>query len=196
MSDKDFILRVVTPEKLYIKDLQVTLVEARGVEGDFGAMPGHEPFLTQLKPGTVSYRLASTGERDDFYCEGGVIEVLPTKVTILAESAEKIAPEDLEAEAEAARREAEELLAKIERLKAEGAKAAPAEKAEQDAERAAYEEQLAQSRQRLEEGKQQLWLEIPPAEGSEDDLARLEIKLRKSLSRTSYIQQKKQIKTK
>jgi F-type H+-transporting ATPase subunit epsilon len=127
MSDKEFLLRVVTPDKLYIDNLPVTLVEARGTVGDFGAMPGHEPFLTELKPGAIAFR-TTDGERDDFHCEGGIIEVLPHKVTILAETARKIPPEELAEEERRYEQEREKLEQQLAEKKAEKAKASPEDK--------------------------------------------------------------------
>jgi F-type H+-transporting ATPase subunit epsilon len=184
MSEKEFLLRVVTPEKLFIDDLPVTLVEARGIAGDFGAMPGHEPFLTSLKPGIISYKPVGQSEKDDFHCDGGIIEVLPNLVTIIAEAvltAEEVAEEA----AEEAEREQAELERQIAELKS--ASASKEQKAKDKAER---ERIIAEHKKLALEGKQ-LFLELPPEEDVEDDIARLEIQLTKTVSRTHYAQKKK-----
>ena len=191
MSEKEFVLRVVTPEKLFIDNLPVTLVEARGAEGAFGAMPGHEPFLTALQPGPVSYKAKGAAEKDDFHCEGGVIEVLPNKVTVLAESAVKYTQEDLDrAEREEAERQ-EELRKELEAMKAERAKACAADKKKAAEEKAEYDKKLAEYQAAAAAGKE-MTLELPEGrDQEEDEITRLEIKLTKSVSRTSYIQSKK-----
>ncbi|MDR2198225.1 MAG: hypothetical protein LBR53_01995 [Deltaproteobacteria bacterium] len=182
---REFLLRVVTPERLFIDDLPVTIVEAKGIMGDFGAMAGHEPFLTQIKPGTVSYRPAASGEREDFYSDGGIIEVLPHRVTILAESARAYAPDDdLEAEAREAERETAELQKRLEETLAEKRKSSEDKKKK---EKAAAEKKLVSAKER----RGGVALELEPVEEEGDEVARLEIKLRKSFSRSAYIQQKK-----
>lgn len=72
-------------------------------------MPGHAPLLTWLKPGEVMVRV---GEREEyFFLADGFLEVLPDRVSILAEVGEKSAGLDPQ-EAEAARRTAEDALAR------------------------------------------------------------------------------------
>ncbi|MDR1577421.1 MAG: ATP synthase F1 subunit epsilon [Deltaproteobacteria bacterium] len=89
MSDKEFKFTVVTPDKCLFKDTPALAVGAWGSEGAFTALPGHVPFLTDLKPGVVWYRDLN-GEQDSFFVGGGFVEVLPERVTILADSAEKL----------------------------------------------------------------------------------------------------------
>ena len=82
-------------------------VIAPGVEGEFGVLPGHTHFLTILKIGELRYRV---GEQMHYMSVlWGFAEVTPTKVTILAEIAEKA--EDIDVpRAQAAVEEAERLL--------------------------------------------------------------------------------------
>ncbi|MDR2443709.1 MAG: ATP synthase F1 subunit epsilon [Deltaproteobacteria bacterium] len=87
MSDKQFKLTVVSPDKNLLVDIPVSAVGARGTEGDFTAMPGHIPFLTDLKPGELWYR-TNEGAHKMVSVSGGFIEVLPQKVTVLADSCE------------------------------------------------------------------------------------------------------------
>jgi F-type H+-transporting ATPase subunit epsilon len=89
MSEKQFLFTVVTPDKNFLKDQPVVAMGAKGSLGDFGVLAGHEPFLTDLKPGVVWYR-DPKGEDSDFYVSGGFVEVLPERVTILADSAERL----------------------------------------------------------------------------------------------------------
>lgn len=86
MAEKLF-LEVVTPQKSVVSE-EVEIVVAPGSEGEFGALKGHTTFLTSLNVGTLRYRDA--GGQDRFvFINGGFAEVLPNKVTILAESAER-----------------------------------------------------------------------------------------------------------
>jgi F-type H+-transporting ATPase subunit epsilon len=80
------LLEVVTPDKLLLSQ-QVDEVIAPGAEGEFGVLPGHAHFLTTLKIGELQYR---SGEHRHYMSVlWGFAEVTPTKVTILAEIAEK-----------------------------------------------------------------------------------------------------------
>ena len=83
---KKLLLEVVTPEKLLLSQ-EVDEVIAPGVEGEFGVLPGHTYFISGLKIGELRYRLA---ERMEYMSVlWGYAEVTPTRVTILAEIAEK-----------------------------------------------------------------------------------------------------------
>lgn len=64
------------------------LVVANGVGGELGILPGHAPLLTQLRPGTVKVTKLG-GEIELFYVSGGVLEVQPNLVTILADKADR-----------------------------------------------------------------------------------------------------------
>ncbi len=86
MAEKLF-LEVVTPQKAIVSE-EVEIVVAPGSEGEFGALKGHTTFLTSLKMGTLRYKEANGKERL-LFINGGFAEVLPNKVTILAESAER-----------------------------------------------------------------------------------------------------------
>ncbi len=87
-------LEIVTPEKAVVAE-DVQIVVAPGSLGEFGVLPGHTPFLTALKVGTIRYTDANGGEKCVFV-SGGFAEALPDKVTILAESAERRRDIDLE----------------------------------------------------------------------------------------------------
>ncbi|MDR1314934.1 MAG: F0F1 ATP synthase subunit epsilon [Deltaproteobacteria bacterium] len=92
MSEKKFTFSLVTPEGTLVEPVEVVSVTAFGEEGAFTALPGHTPFLTPLKEGreggsVVKFRTAA-GTGDEYYVDAGVIEVLPGRVTVLAERAE------------------------------------------------------------------------------------------------------------
>ena len=88
---------------------EATMVIATGELGEVGIMPRHSPLITRLKPGHVDVLLAS-GERHQFYVSGGLLEVQPQVVTVLADSAARTADLD-EAAAQLAKKEAEDALA-------------------------------------------------------------------------------------
>ena len=103
-------LQIVTPDRSVVTE-QVDEVEIPGAGGYFGVLPGHTPFLATLKVGELWYR--SGQERHYLAIASGFVEVLPDRVTILAQLAE--GPDDIDiARAEAAKRRAEERLAKPE----------------------------------------------------------------------------------
>lgn len=83
MADLHF--ELVTPEKLVRSD-DVHMVVVPGVEGEFGVMAGHAPFMTTLKDGDLKiYRSAGTSF-DTIRVSGGFAEVADKGLTILAES--------------------------------------------------------------------------------------------------------------
>jgi len=86
MADK-FFLEVVTPQKAIVSE-EIKSISAPGSEGEFCALKGHTTFLTSLKIGGIRYEDAAGNERV-LFANGGFAEVLPDKVTILAESAER-----------------------------------------------------------------------------------------------------------
>src|SRR5512142_1533555 len=101
-----FELEIVTPEKLVVRDVAEEMqVPARN--GYIGVLPGHAPLITELDVGEITYRNAGT--TTVLSVAWGFAEVLPNKVTILAESAEK--PEEIDvARAQEAKKRAEERL--------------------------------------------------------------------------------------
>jgi F-type H+-transporting ATPase subunit epsilon len=92
---------LVSPERqLFSGD--VTQVDAPGVEGEFGVLPRHAPFMTTLKPGVV--RIFEEGKVTPVFVRGGFADVTPTGLTILAEEAVRLEDVDVAAlEAEIAR---------------------------------------------------------------------------------------------
>ena len=102
-----FQLEIVTPEKLVVKD-QAEEMQIPGKNGYLGILPGHAPLITELSVGQISYR---NGNETHYLCVAwGFAEVLPDKVTILAETAER--GEDVDcARAQNAKQRAEKRLA-------------------------------------------------------------------------------------
>jgi len=79
-------LEVVTPERAVLSR-RVEEVIAPGAAGEFGALPGHTPFLTTLKAGQV---IARAEDKDIYFAiGGGFAEVTGSKVIILAETADR-----------------------------------------------------------------------------------------------------------
>jgi F-type H+-transporting ATPase subunit epsilon len=101
-------LEIVTPDRSVVHE-QVDEVEIPGDDGYFGVLPGHTPLLAMLQVGELWYRRGS--EKVYLSIAFGFAEVLPDRVTVLAQLAEKADEIDI-ARAEAARRRAEELIAK------------------------------------------------------------------------------------
>ncbi|WP_119719281.1 F0F1 ATP synthase subunit epsilon [Cognatilysobacter tabacisoli] len=89
---------------------EATLVVATGELGELGIAPKHAPLITRLKPGKVVVTLPD-GEQLDFAISGGILEVQPTVVTVLADSAVRAQDID-EAAVRAAKEEAERILAR------------------------------------------------------------------------------------
>lgn len=88
---------------------EADMVILPGTAGEMGILPNHAPLLTTLKFGIIKVR---SGNREEvFTVAGGIAEVQPDIITILADAAENVAEIDI-ARAEAARKRAEELLAK------------------------------------------------------------------------------------
>lgn len=86
-----------------------TMVFAPAEMGEVGIAPRHSPLLTRLKPGEVRVQLADGGEQY-FYVSGGMLEVQPHVVTVLADTAVRAKDLD-EAAAEAAKKRAETAMA-------------------------------------------------------------------------------------
>lgn len=97
-------LDVVSAESMIfsgrVESLQVT-----ASEGELGIMPGHSPLLAALKPGMVRM-VKQHGHEEVFYLSGGMLEVQPGNVTVLADTVIRAADID-KAEAEEAKRRAE-----------------------------------------------------------------------------------------
>ena len=103
-------LEIVTPDKSLVRE-EVDEVQVPGSEGYLGVLPGHTPLLSMLKVGELWYRIGQ--EKHYLAIAFGFVEVLPDRVTVLAQIAER--PQDIDiGRAEAAKRRAEERLARPE----------------------------------------------------------------------------------
>ncbi len=101
-------LEFVTPERAIVHD-EVDEIELPLAEGYAGLLPGHAPLLAALQVGEMWYRKGA--ERTFVFLAGGFVEVVGDRVSILAQVAEKADDIDV-ARAEAAKRRAEEILAR------------------------------------------------------------------------------------
>ncbi len=101
-----FQLEIVTPEKMVVKDVAEEM-QIPGKNGYLGILPGHAPLITEMAVGEISYR--KSGETYYLSVAWGFAEVLPDKVTILAETAER--PQDIDVKrAQESKQRAEEAL--------------------------------------------------------------------------------------
>jgi F-type H+-transporting ATPase subunit epsilon len=103
-----FQLEIVTPEKKVVDTASAEEVQIPGKNGYLGILPGHAPLITELAVGEITFRENSTEQR--LAVAWGFAEVLPNKVTILAESAERPSEIDV-ARARKAKERAEQRLA-------------------------------------------------------------------------------------
>jgi F-type H+-transporting ATPase subunit epsilon len=81
-----FQIEIVTPERLVVKDYAEE-IQIPGKNGYLGIMAGHAPLITELAVGEITYR--ANGYTERLAVAWGFAEVLPDKVTILAETAER-----------------------------------------------------------------------------------------------------------
>jgi len=101
-----FQLEIVTPAKLVVKDAAEE-AQIPGLSGYLGILPGHAPLLTELGVGAITYK--ANGASHTLSLAWGFAEVLPDKVTILAEAAERPQEIDVERAQKAKDRAAERL---------------------------------------------------------------------------------------
>ncbi len=99
-------LEIVTPERLVVNDT-AEYIEIPGKTGYLGVLPGHAPLITEIAAGEINYKSGVAIKR--LAVTAGFAEVLPNKVTILAETAEKAEEIDV-SRAQAAKQRAEEAL--------------------------------------------------------------------------------------
>ena len=101
-----FELEIVTPEKMVVRDVAEEM-QIPGKDGYLGILPHHAPLITELAVGEITYRKGNITHH--LAVAWGFAEVLPDKVTILAETCER--PEEIDvARAEKAKARAEERL--------------------------------------------------------------------------------------
>ncbi len=108
MNDKSFLLEIITPERVIFKG-QATHVKAPGHKGYFGVLIHHEPFMTMLRPGSVT--IENGNEKSVFATAYGFCTIANDKMLMLVDSAET--PQDIDkSRAEKARDRAIERLRK------------------------------------------------------------------------------------
>ena len=100
-------VEIVSAEKALFSG-EAKMVILPGSQGELGIMPQHAPLLTSLKPGIITLIMEDDSE-EFLYVAGGMLEVQPDKVTVLADVAERGENLDLE-RAEQARKDAEQAL--------------------------------------------------------------------------------------
>mgnify|MGYP000557150645 FL=1 len=82
---KTFHVDIVSAESAIFSG-EATLLIAPGEAGKLGILPEHMPLLTRIKPGTVRIQPAAGGEEELIYVSGGMMEVQPDRVTVLADT--------------------------------------------------------------------------------------------------------------
>jgi F-type H+-transporting ATPase subunit epsilon len=101
-----FQLEIVTPEKMVVRDAAEEM-QIPGKNGYLGILPGHAPLITELAVGEITYRAG--GYTHHLAAAWGFAEVLPDKVTVLAETAERAEEIDVRRAQEAKQRAEEHL---------------------------------------------------------------------------------------
>ena len=104
-----YALRVVSVERSLFEG-EVEFIIAKGADGELGILARHAPLMTILKPGPLRIQETYGGEEQVLFVGGGFMEVLPDRVTVLADIAEHADEISIE-RAEEARRRAQERLA-------------------------------------------------------------------------------------
>ena len=82
---KTFQVDIVSAEQAIFSG-EATMVIAPGEGGELGILPEHTPLLTRIKPGTVRIQAANGGGEEVIYVSGGMMEVQPDRVTVLADT--------------------------------------------------------------------------------------------------------------
>lgn len=108
MTTKTMQLEIVSAEAAIFSG-KVKRIHATGIVGELGIYPGHRQLLTFLKPGQIRILLGGGGKKEIFYISGGMLEVQPECVTVLADAALRVTDLD-EVAALAAKEEAERRL--------------------------------------------------------------------------------------
>ncbi|MBM3380093.1 MAG: F0F1 ATP synthase subunit epsilon [Betaproteobacteria bacterium] len=88
---------------------EAEFVALPGQDGELGIMPRHVPLITRIRPGAVRIKVVGQSHEEFVFVAGGILEIQPDAVTVLADTAIRGADLD-EAKAEAARKAAEEAM--------------------------------------------------------------------------------------
>lgn len=86
MAESTFMLEIVTPEEILLKD-EIQFMVAPGAEGELGIMKNHAPLVAALNIGVLRYKNAN-GVSKNMAISGGFIEVIDNSTRVLAETAE------------------------------------------------------------------------------------------------------------
>ncbi len=89
-----FRFELVSPERL-LKDTTAGMVIVPGMDGDFGVLPGHSPMMSSIRPGIVEIHENEGSEVERIFVKGGLAQVTPTGLTILAEEVIQLSDVDL-----------------------------------------------------------------------------------------------------
>jgi len=116
---------IVSPERL-LKDAEAAMIVVPGTEGDFAALPAHAPMMSTIRPGVVEIFETEGGEPERLFVKGGLAQISPAGLTILAE--ETLSLEDVDLD---------DLNTKIANTRED------IEDAKDDVERAGFEKELA-----------------------------------------------------
>lgn len=85
MAEKSITLNIITPDRVFYRG-EVSMVELNTSEGEMGVLPGHIPMTVIVKPGIL--RIYEAEEEKTAALHSGFVEILPDKVTVLAEIVE------------------------------------------------------------------------------------------------------------
>lgn len=75
---------IVSPERL-LKDAEAAMIVVPGADGDFGVLPGHAPMMSTIRPGVVAVYASEGAAPEKLFVKGGLAQVSPKGLTILAE---------------------------------------------------------------------------------------------------------------
>ncbi|GBD93042.1 ATP synthase epsilon chain [bacterium BMS3Abin05] len=120
-DDKSFMLEILTPDRVIFSG-EIIYLRAPGIEGSFGVLKNHIPFLTALDIGEIE--VETSDQKYFFAAGGGFAEVLNNVVSILAETAERADEIDVERAKKARERAEARLRARTEGVNANRARAA------------------------------------------------------------------------
>ena len=90
-----FQFELVSPDSL-VRDTSAEMVIVPGMDGDFGVLPSHSPMMSTIRPGVVEVFETVGGDADRLFVKGGLAQVTPTGLTILAEEALPLSEVDLD----------------------------------------------------------------------------------------------------
>lgn len=87
---------IVSPERL-LKDAQAAMVVVPGADGDFTALPQHAPMMSTIRPGVIEIFETENGTPEKLFLKGGLAQINPQGLTILAEEVLDLDTVDVEA---------------------------------------------------------------------------------------------------